>query len=275
MTISVKHTFQSAKGDPADTTLVRPTNWNAEHTLTAAAEVLLGRGVGAGALQEIPCSPLTRAALAATTAAAFLTALGLGAFSTGDVKFTLKSVADTGWVLANDGTIGDATSGATSRANADCADLYALLWDNVSNTYAAVSTGRGANAAADFAAHKTIALTKMLGRALAASGTGSGLTARSLGETAGAETVALAITNMPAHDHGGATSNPTTSPNLNPGGNLINITNTTQSGGNVLSGASETALLLPDHVHTITSQGSGTAHANMQPTSFLNVMVKL
>ena len=29
--MSIKHAFQSAKADEADTTLVRPSNWNAEH----------------------------------------------------------------------------------------------------------------------------------------------------------------------------------------------------------------------------------------------------
>ena len=84
-------------------------------------------------------------------------------FTTGDVKTTLKTAADAGWVMMNDGTIGDASSGATTRANADTQALFTLLWTNVSNTNCPVSGGRGASAAADFAAHKTIALPKMLG----------------------------------------------------------------------------------------------------------------
>ena len=51
-----------------------------------------------------------------------------------------------------------ASSGATERANADTATLFAYLWNNFSNTICPVSTGRGANAAADFAANKTITL---------------------------------------------------------------------------------------------------------------------
>lgn len=55
MAISLKHTFQSAKSDGADTTLVQPSNWNAEHTFTAAAGTVLGRNTsGAGAVQELP-----------------------------------------------------------------------------------------------------------------------------------------------------------------------------------------------------------------------------
>lgn len=94
-------------------------------------------------------------------------------FTTGDVKLTLKSAADTGWVLMDDKTIGDASSSATGRANADTSTLYALIWTNCIDTWCAVTGGRGGSAAADFAAHKPIALPKTLGRALAGYGTGT------------------------------------------------------------------------------------------------------
>jgi hypothetical protein len=93
-------------------------------------------------------------------------------FSTGDVKLTLKTTADTGWVLMNDGTIGSASSGATTRANTDTSDLYTLIWTNVTDQWAPVTGGRGASAAADFAANKPLALPKTLGRALAGYGVG-------------------------------------------------------------------------------------------------------
>lgn len=54
MAISLKHTFTSPKADGPDTTLVQPTNWNAEHTLTMATARILGRtSAGAGATEEI------------------------------------------------------------------------------------------------------------------------------------------------------------------------------------------------------------------------------
>ncbi len=84
--------------------------------------------------------------------------INVGAFSTGDVKLTVKTAADAGWVMMNDGTIGSAGSGATTRANADCQNLFELLWNNVSNTNCPVSGGRGASAAVDWSANKTIAL---------------------------------------------------------------------------------------------------------------------
>ena len=54
MSVSPKHTFQSAKSDGADSSLVQPSNWNAEHTLTMATNKLLGRSTaGVGAAEEI------------------------------------------------------------------------------------------------------------------------------------------------------------------------------------------------------------------------------
>lgn len=57
MTVSLKHAFTSAKADGTDSTLVQPSNWNAEHTLTLAAGKVLGRdSSGTGAAQELPLS---------------------------------------------------------------------------------------------------------------------------------------------------------------------------------------------------------------------------
>lgn len=57
MAISVKHLFTSAKADGTDSTLVQPSNWNAEHTITLAAGKVLGRSsASAGAMQELPIS---------------------------------------------------------------------------------------------------------------------------------------------------------------------------------------------------------------------------
>lgn len=54
MAISLKHQFTSPKADGLDSTLVQPSNWNAEHTITMAANALLGRATaGTGAVEEI------------------------------------------------------------------------------------------------------------------------------------------------------------------------------------------------------------------------------
>jgi hypothetical protein len=61
---------------------------------------------------------------------------GAAAPTTGDIRPTWKTVPDTGWIIANDGSIGNAASGATNRANADTAALFALLYSNIQTTVA-------------------------------------------------------------------------------------------------------------------------------------------
>jgi hypothetical protein len=54
MTISLKHTFQSAKADGPDASQVQPSNWNSEHTLTCSTAVLLGRTTAStGVVEEL------------------------------------------------------------------------------------------------------------------------------------------------------------------------------------------------------------------------------
>jgi microcystin-dependent protein len=219
-----------------------------------------GTSLGAG---DIPANALIEVLVASATPTFHLqtptntTAWNAAAnapspWTTGDVKVTWKTTADTGWVMMNDGSIGDASSAATTRANADTEALFTLLYTNISDTYAPVSGGRGANAAADFAAHKRLTLPKVLGRALAVAGAGSGLTSRVLGFTVGEETHELTEAEMPAHTHDDAGA----AASLGGSG-----------GGSAIMGSPGT--------EPTGSTGDGDPHNNMQPTAFLNVMVKL
>jgi microcystin-dependent protein len=85
--------------------------------------------------------------------------------STGDIKATYGTGTLSGFVRANGRTIGSATSGATERANSDAQQLFEYLWGADANLV--VSGGRGASAAADWAANKTIALPDLRGRVIA------------------------------------------------------------------------------------------------------------
>lgn len=104
-------------------------------------------------------------------------ALELG-WLTGDVKFTLDDAAQTGWLFAQGGFIGDASSNADVRANADTEALYAFIWSRRAlygttiKTSAGAASSFGANAAADFAAHKQIELPDLGKRFPRAAGTG-------------------------------------------------------------------------------------------------------
>lgn len=120
----------------------------------------------------------------------------------GDVKPSFSNIAATGWIRMNDDTIGNLASGATARANADTEDLFVLLWNNVSDAFAPVSGGRGATAIDDFNANKTLRFPLINGRVPGGSGTGAGLTARTLGEDVSLEEEhSLTLTEMPPHLH--------------------------------------------------------------------------
>lgn len=181
-------------------------------------------------------------------------------FTTGDAKLTFKTNADPGWIIANDGSIGNAASGATTRNNADTIDLFTLLWNNISTLVVQNSGGatvaRGANAAADFAANRRLVIPAMLGRALASAGAGSGLTVRQLGVQVGAETETQSLAKLVSHSHldtvGGGFIN-------NSGANA----NVTFAGPDSISGTN------------IANSGGGAPLNIMQPTQFLWVMIKL
>lgn len=86
-------------------------------------------------------------------------------FSTGMPLWMPSTGTKAGWVRLNARTIGPAASGATERANADCEQLFLHFWNNFTDAMCPVSTGRGANAAADWAAAtKTIGTLDMRGR---------------------------------------------------------------------------------------------------------------
>lgn len=85
---------------------------------------------------------------------------------TGDVRVSLNSFTPFGWVPANDGSIGNPSSSATTRANSDTWPLYNLIWNSVLDNWAPVSSGRGSSAIADFSSNKTLTLTRTLGRVL-------------------------------------------------------------------------------------------------------------
>lgn len=218
---------------------------------------------GAGEELDKPDNTQLLASIEALIAAA-------GPWRTGDVKLSMQDSAQEGWIACDDGTIGNASSAATSRANDDTEALYTLLWNKVSNSYAPVSGGRGVSAAVDFEAGKTIGLTKMMGRALAVAGAGDSLTARSLGEAVGAETHTLTEGEMPKHGHPFRVSSQ----------NASSATSST-SGGFMLNSAANANKTAYDGAPSATlgqqigGTGGGEAHANMQPTAFLHAHIKL
>lgn len=139
---------------------------------------------------------------------------GTGAYLSPDLSILIKYLIPVGTILDTfaatapayfhllaGGTIGDASSGASVRANADQENLFTFLWNNLADTQAPVSTGRGANAAADFAAHKTITLPDMRGKT---SFMKNGATFSTMGATGGGETQTLVAHTHDLDANGGA-----------------------------------------------------------------------
>jgi len=89
--------------------------------------------------------------------------------STGDMIDFLATTPPNGWIVMNGTTIGNASSGATQRANIDCKNLFIQLWDNYSNAVFAVSGGRGISALADWDANKTMTIRAVAGTTLTGS----------------------------------------------------------------------------------------------------------
>lgn len=139
---------------------------------------------------------------------------------TGDLKHAYGTQVITGWVRLNGRTIGNASSGATERANADTNALFLYLWTADPNL--TVSGGR-TTAAADYAANKTITLPDARGRALsglddmgnAAAGRltatyfgnsgpcSTGVPTTQLGTACGGETRTLTTPNLPPYTPAG------------------------------------------------------------------------
>lgn len=194
-----------------------------------------------------------------------------------------------GYVRANGLTIGELGSGATT-ADDNTEDLYVHLWDNYANSICAVSTGRGASAAADFAAGKTLTILDRRGRTFAGvddmgTSAASRLTSTTMspdgitkGATGGTQTHTLTTAESAAHTHTGTTasdgahqhtySDEQGATTVSPAGATSVATSADTTASTSSSGA---------HTHTFTtaSTGGGGAHLNMQPTMLGTVLLKL
>jgi microcystin-dependent protein len=203
-------------------------------------------------------------------------------FKTGEFNWQPISGTRSGWVRANARTIGSASSGASERANSDCQPLFEFLWNGYSDTICPVAGGRGANAAADWAADKAIGLIDMRGRApvgLADMGnsdsgrldnvtfaTGSKTAAASVG---GAAFHTLTEAQMPERDH--TASSVVTDPgHFHRAGDAVlggspSGTGMRQNTGSGTAGNTTTVTTGITVATTVNDAGDGDPHPNMQP----------
>jgi len=134
MALSLKHSFESVKADGDDSTLVQPSNWNAEHSLIMSTGQLLGRATaGSGSAEEIAvddslvlsAAGLARAALTGDVTAA----AGDNATTIADGAVTTAKIAD-----ANVTTAKIADANVTTAKIADANVTVGKLADNAVET---------------------------------------------------------------------------------------------------------------------------------------------
>jgi hypothetical protein len=122
----------------------QPTDWNALLAdLSSAMSNAICRDGQSTVTADIPMGGHKLTGLGPGTAATdSVTKAQMDASTpTGVVQDYIGTTAPTGWVLAW-GTIGNATSAATNRANADTSALFTLIWNSWADAQAPVSGGR-------------------------------------------------------------------------------------------------------------------------------------
>ncbi len=214
-------------------------------------------------------------------------------YQTGDLKPRYGTGAHTGWVRCNRRTIGSAASGATERANADTEALFVHLYN--ANTSLTVSTGRGASAAADYAANKTIELPDLRGRTIAGlddmgntaasrlTSTSFGVATTDLGVAGGAETRTLLTVNLPAYTPAGSIAAGSATGNAGrlPVTNSSGIASSNAAGGALgqfadTAGTVRETLVVTSGAFTGTAQGGlSTPVVSLPPTLLVTIYVKI
>lgn len=211
--------------------------------------------------------------------------------------------ADNTWIWADGKTVGNASSNATNRANADTYDLFVLTWNSYSNTLRPIinSNGtagtRGASADADWNANKAITIRDMRGNVAVGrddmGGTaanrittgGCGISGVTLGASGGEQTHALTSNENASHTHGPGSLSASSA-----GAHTHTMATNTGAGSGSppalpIVGVSTGSSTTPStnsagaHTHTITgstdNSGTGQAHNNVQPSGIVNYLLKL
>ena len=244
----------------------------------ATARLPAASTTAAGIVQLTDSTTTTSSVVAATaTAAKSAYDMAILAVPIGTILQYSGSTAPTGWFLCNGANVSRTT--------------YLALYNIVGVTY---GTGDGST---------TFSLPDFQGRVPVGSGTGTGLTARTLGAKGGEEAHALTVAEMASHTHtastGGMSANAAHTHTITDPGHFHSATTWKNSANNQYSynntwggddgaGNSRTVNTTTkttgisvdstniDHTHAVTvnSSGSGTAFNVMQPYIVINYIIK-
>lgn len=275
----IKHAFQSLKPDGTDSSLVRPSNWNADHDIQMemAGGTVLGRaGTSAGPVQELT--------------------LG-GEFSTSGGILSVTSALPIGIIMDYGG--GSAPNGwhlcdGALLLRDDYPDLFSVIGERFGE-----GDGFSTFGVPDLRGRATFGRDGMGGTSAGRihgsdlagasdSGTVSGDHAGSYG---GEASHVLTIEELPAHDHEGATEEggvhyhqvanvetPVGVPSLI-AGQVITMANVHSDQQDYILNGSSTAATVgktsdaPEHTHGIPSQGDGDAHQNLPPMMIVTKII--
>jgi microcystin-dependent protein len=165
----------------------------------------------------------------------------------GDLKYSVQSSDHNGWLKCDGRSL--------SRTS------YAKLFEIIGTAFGSDDS-------------ETFKLPDCRGRVLGTIGTGSGLTARSLGTIVGAETHILTTSEIPAHSHGitdtGHTHTVANTTVQNGQSTRINVDDSGPGGELNLDTSQTTTSSSATTGITVNSAGGGGAHNNMQPTIFIS-----
>lgn len=221
-----------------------------------------------------------------------------GQIQIGTPTQSLSTTVPFGQVSANGLTIGNASSNATNRANADTQFLFSFVWQNCTNsicpifTSGGASSTRGASAAVDYAANKAIAVYNMNATGLMGADSQHGTTTTFLSGvpvTSGSRTTPssilgevfhslVAAENGP-HNHGGVTGTMNQNdPHTHSSNAMFYFNNfgvgtgATDVPGNNAATINATSV---NHTHNIATDGSGTGHNTVERSTIVYWNLKL
>jgi hypothetical protein len=197
-----------------------------------------------------------------------------GNYATGDLKTTLNNpsnlIPQSGWLYMTAGTIGNAGSGATLRANADTQPLYTLLWNAFSNTICPVTGGRGSTAAADFSAGKPLAMIDARGCTIAAPDNQGNASFRGL--LGNSTSVGGFTSPATLGTQAGQQLHTQTTAEVGPHSHTIQIANAVVGG----SGGGSAIFAMAPGAQSSTDSTPAASGANVvQPTILANILIKL